>query len=450
MARILPSDYLAALSAPTRRPEAQVLVYYGPSETELDITRWVGALSVSLTEEHRAGRAVLDIANPRGLFDPIGGQAYAGALVEDTRVAIRLGYNGSLHPAFTGRTAWGRMRYERGEAESIEVTCFDMGKHFWQQQITSTLYENQQANDIVGDLFTTYGGLGAGALDLAALDYPIAQVQFVEENLMDAGLMCLQPKMYRLYFDHAGTLRSRPATALASSSWDYDGARIEWLGHEWADPAVNKVIVTGRTLGPQETAGEESRWAQCINYQTRAQRTTTTWFVPFPSGYVYTRNRVVLTYNPWGMVERIGIYSEDRDGVVVLARHRAAPLGSTISFDLYGRPTTLATPVVTGSAQDDALIARYGEVIEEIENPLVQSADDANALAQEVLRVAKWYRYRPRLRVPCNLAHEPGDRITAHNPRTGQTHALYVREVTHRCARGREAATELACLLIQE
>ena len=168
MARALPADYLAALEAPTRRPEAQVLVYYGASETELDITRYVGSLSVSLTEGHRAGRALLDIANPRGLFDPIGGGAYADALAEDTRVVIRLGHNGSVHTAFTGRVARGRMRYQRGEAEALEITCFDMGKRFWRQQITSTLYEEQQANGIVSDLFTTYGGMSGRDLEAAA------------------------------------------------------------------------------------------------------------------------------------------------------------------------------------------------------------------------------------------------------------------------------------------
>jgi hypothetical protein len=450
MARTLPAEYLAALSAPTRRPEAQVLVYYGPSQTELDITRYVGSLSVSLTEEHRAGSAVLDIANPRGLFDPIGGGDLAGALAEDNRVVVRLGYGGTVETAFTGRVAWGRMRYERGEAEAIELTCFDLGKRFWRQQITSTLYQNEQANAIVADLFTSYGDMDAGDIDLAALDYAIEQVQFVEENLMDARLMCLQPKTYRLYFDHAGRLRSRPATAPETSSWDYDGRQIAWLDYEWTDPTVNKVIVAGRTLGVQENAGPEVRWARCTDYATRLARSSTSWSVPFPSGEVYTANRVVLTDNPFGVVRRIGIYSEDRNGVVVLAKTQPIGASAYVGFDLYGKPTSVATPVVSGGAQDDALIARYGEVIEEIENPLIQTDEDADALAQDVLRVAKWYRYRPRLRVPCNLAHEPGDRISATNPRTGQTHALYVREVCHRYARGAQCATELACLLIQE
>jgi hypothetical protein len=347
------------------------------------------------------------------------------------------------------------MRYQRGQAETIEVTCLDMGKRFWKQQITSTLYESLQANDIITALFTVYGEMEASDISLASMDFVIDKVQFIEENLMDAGLMCVQPKAYRLFFDYAGVLCSKITVAPDASSWDYDGREVEWLEYSWQDPTVNKVLVAGRTLDPVEIQGPEVKWGWMDNWVLPLTTHVKTFYKAFPPpsdtfGGTYAANRAVLTDSGGNSVGALWVSKEDRDGCWISAvSSKYQPFGfAYIGFDIYGKDTSLSTSVLMGSAKDDPLIAKYGEIIEEIENPLVQTTEDADFLAAATLRIALWYRYQPKLRVPCNLVHEPGDRITAFNPRTGQTHSLYIREITHRHARGTEASTELSCLLI--
>ncbi len=449
MGEVVSAAYKALARAKHRRPTLRAVAYYGTDYSqELDITQWLTGAQVSYSLEHEASTGQLTLLDKDGMFDPLTSGAYSQVLAEHNKVKVWMGYSDQVYQVFTGLIAAGSVSYQAGRPDVITVPLWDMGKTFWEQRVTSDLYQGEGVNDILTSIFVSKGGMAAGDIDLAGQTYNVAQIQFIDEVLMDIGGMLMLPNLYRLYFNYEGKLVSRGSEAPGTSSWDYSGNEVELVGYEWDDPTVNRVVVTGRNLEPAKQYGEEVMW-----YEVHAdvlQRDSWTWvrmkWEERTEGVEYSECRVEAapgnTRNDewWAKVQ--GPYYYDWG----VAWRFPSSRDDTLHAYFYGKRVSYYVPRVQGQAEDAALVAKYGAIVEEIDNPVMQDAASCATLAEAILEREKAYRYRMTIRVVQNLSHEPGDRITFQHPRSGAVIAAQVLRVTHTTMVGGECATELDLL----
>lgn len=257
MARSLSSTYQSYAQGRTRRPT--LFVYIDHDGGTFDASQYVTAASASFSLEHEASEARLSILDRDGMFDPLTSGEYAHVFDENNRVVIKMGYGDEVYNVFTGRIPSGKVFYQAGRPDVMTVPVFDMGKNLWPMRVTSDLYQTQQVNDILTDVFTGKGGVDAGDIALAAQSYPVEQIQFVDEPIMDIGANLMMPSLYRLFWDYDGKLVSKAPAPPESSSWDYSLGDVVLVSHQWDDPTVNKVIVWGRNLEPERQLGPEEQ-----------------------------------------------------------------------------------------------------------------------------------------------------------------------------------------------
>ncbi|HOF86850.1 MAG TPA: hypothetical protein PLZ36_01930, partial [Armatimonadota bacterium] len=314
MAQSLSASYQAAMAAAVRRPLVTVTAY--PGGDARAITAAVAAWSVERQRGTRAGTATLTVANPGGAYGPGGGAPCAGWLAPGTRVTIRQGLRTAAGdetlPVFTGAVQVAETAYRRGDDELLTVHLLDGAGRFCHQEIISPLYQQVQANDIVSALFTTYGGMDASAIQLAAADYLVPRVQFVEEALMDAGHLLMQAARRRLFFDADGVLRSAPLAPPAAPQWTIGAREIMQVTDAWAPPPATRCTVTGRTQASQRQVGEEVLWQEVTvsGYQFGAMVN-----VPFtPAGAVYEEVRLEPV-TPLAAFEQVALYGVTGEGI---------------------------------------------------------------------------------------------------------------------------------------
>ncbi len=468
MARSLGAAYTAMVGDRTIRPTCRVYVYYGEGPTELEITSYVQEVTCTYSFDHEAGRADISVVNDRGIFDPVGG-SLAAALAENNKVVIKAGLGNEVFSIFTGRLASGSVDYGPLPSSILRVTAYDMGKTLWEKRITSDVFEAAEVNDILTAILTDECGVAPDNINLAPQSYEVEQIQFVDEVAMDVGLMLMQPNDYRLYWDYDGNIVSKANAAPGTSSWDYDGRHVMRESYEWDDPAANKVVVLGRNGETTESLGEEVLFGYMLGDILRHGRTLNgIHWADVTGGQVYRECRLAKNTDPavgkgdshsdawWTAVfadhAEPWTDEEEYSETVKTAGDGIAPgvrwlcPGSDdhyLQASVYGKPITSTTPRVNGSDEDTDLIAQYGEVLLEIDNPVIQTDEDAATVAAAVLARIKNSRYRPTITVLQNLTHEPGDRITYVSKLTRAVVAAQVERVTHRIVLGQEASTTL-------
>lgn len=434
----LSQSYISALAAFVRRPVARVFCFSGGVEHELsdDLISW----ELERVSEHAAGQATLSFASPAGQYSP--GGLRGDWLVPGTRVWVQLGLRTADRTeavtVFTGEVEEATVRYRRLEGEVIDVRLLDRAGRFLRQQLTSPLYVGQQANDIVRDLFTSFGGLEPGEISLDVADYIIPQLQFVEETLYDAGMLALQAAGRRIFFDATGILRSAPLGVPATANWELsDGNTLLWVRETAGKPTATRVLVTGRLGDPVRQVGEETLWEEVTASDYDGAIMVEVPFRPAGALYEDIRLEVVTELAP---TEQVALYRQSDTGITVRV---VSPGGRAIIFRCLGRQVYYTTPYVTGTAVDAELMARFGERSAEYCNPAVATDADAQALAELLLDEARRAQFSVEL---CLLTHpgiEPGDLLAWPHPRTADVLQILVMSVTHRGGRGMAETTRV-------
>jgi hypothetical protein len=457
--RILDPAYEATLIEKAREATFQVEVYSGAAWR--DITDDVKNIRLTQPEEARPAEARLEVENPEGKYDPTRTYAVtwpaavAQYLARRNPIRIHLGGRAGgvdyLYDAFTGIIATGGGDYQRGEAETVALQAFDNSLRWGKQDITSPVYEAWDANDILKDLFVRYAGLAdPGDFNLAAINYQIRRIQFVEETLMDAGRLLMQVGDHRLFCDYDGRLRSAaPSASKPAYDYAYTGEWVERVGLEWQLPQVNTVVVLGRELEPVLTLGAQVAFATIAMWLYGEGRKTAV-VVKFPEGERYINCQPDLP--PFRMMyadrdvlwERV--YEDEKE---VKFQFWCAGAGNSVVMNIVADTAAYVVPQVSGFAQDAAGYAADGRLPLEITNPCLQFDADCQWLADTLLARQAWYETQIKLRVPMNLKHELGDTIMLSNPRTGDDLWLYVRAISHGVKRGTASYTELDCLMEQ-
>jgi len=439
----LSNTFTAAMAASVRRPVARVVCFPGGEERELsgDLISW----EVERVAEHTAGQASLTFASPEGRYRA-GGER-GEWLLPGTRVQLQLGLmtdaGAEVFTVFTGEVEEATARYRRMEGEVLDVRLLDRAGRFLRQQLTSPLYTGESANDILHDLFTSFGGLSAEEIALAPVDYQIPRLQFVEETLFDAGMLVLQAAGQRIYFDAQGMLRSMPLAVPATISWYLpDGNTLLWARETTGKPAATRVLVTGRLGDPTRQVGEEVLWEEVTASDYDGAIMVEVPFRPAGALYEEIRLEVVTALAP---TEQVVLYRQSATGITVKV---VSPGGRAITFRCLGRQVYYTTPYVTGTATDAVLTERFGERTAEYSNPAVASDADAEVLAELLLAEARRAQFSVEL---CLLTHpgiEPGDLLAWTHPRTGETLQLLAKGVTHSGRRGMAETTRVTATVV--
>jgi|GEM_PF-3588541 len=452
---LVSAAYKGYAQSSLRRPTLRAYAYWNDPEEVLDLTPWLQSASCSFCLEHEASEGEIIILDKDGRFDPLANGTYAQVFAEHNKVEIYMGYSDEVYKVFTGRIASGSAHYEAGKADEITVPLLDMGKSFWDMKVSSELYTNEYVNTILTDIFTSKGNLTEDEITLAAGEYLVDKIQFIDETLMDIGWMLMSPNFYRLYFNYNGHLVSRPSTPSNISRWDYSLNDVRIVDYEWGDPTTNKVIVKGRNLAPERQLGESEDFLEVEadlfvksdGTSDHHAKTLLFKWEEWTDGDVYEDITIRKleggdshTDEWWAKV--MGPFYYENGFAFAFPGSGDDTLGAIFT----GKLVSYLVPRVTGEAKDQTLIDKYGEIVTEIDNPIIQDNADAAALAQDYLDRAKSYRYQMTLEVVQNLSHEPGDRITFPHPRTGETINCQVLRVTHKTAIGGEATTILEVL----
>lgn len=429
-----------------------------------DMTRLIERVQIQGPSWDRAGSARLTVTNKGGEFDPLVSEwawsdtgeplGYKGALglfAENKVVQISRWWGGNKEPVFYGLIAKGSAGYERNSKESLEIQAIDRSKNFMERKVTTQLYENMQANDIVRHAFTNYGGLLETDIELAALDYLIPQVQFVDETLMDVARIALAPKGYRVYFDARGKLISVPPPA-GQPVKEYR-SRVRAIQSEWGDAGLpNKVVVYGRTLDLFEPVLEE----QAIGTWTGR---TGLWCGWAEVTAWYSADHKMKAKDPrlggtdlgggWfacGNVTQARIVSVADYYCVVQVYNREATWNSgEYSFTIYAKPLGTAVPgVILAEAEDElAIAAQSGEVVEEIEDLPIHTYETAKALADLMIQQYGWLRRQVTAEIVGGVPDRGGDIVRIYNARAGTSHDIFVTEASARYERGKADIVEI-------
>ncbi len=446
MAQQLTETYRAAMAQPVRRPRVVVTAY--PQGTPCDPSADLVACGTERTWEQQAGTATLTVANMNGRYDPSGLSGRETWLAVGTRVEIAHGLvtdaGVETLPVFTGEVESVTANYRRGEGETLTVRLLDLAGRFAQQECTTRLFSNTPVNDIVQELFTTLGGLPGAQLWLDPVAHTVAQAQFVEETLMDAGALLMQAVGRRLYFDAGGVLRNGPLAPAAIVDWPL-GDSDDYLAFtfDYGRPSASRVVVTGALQAPVCQLGSVVMWQEVTvsnyNYGTTVD-------VPFhPSGAKFTDVTVtpVTTLAP---TEQVVLYSVNGDSITVKV---LSPGGRTITFQCSGRQVYYTTPHIATTVDDPNLIALcgYGRV-REVTNAFVDTQDAADTLATTLLAHLWAERLRVTVRLRAHPGIEPGDVLQVTNPRTGAAVKLHAMTVGYTCRRGAEEYTTVDGVLL--
>jgi hypothetical protein len=434
MARQLTDTYLAAMDAPVRRPVLQVLVY--PDGEEQDISGDVIGWRCERHYAHRGGTATLTVANPQGRYQIGAALPRGGWLAPGTGVVLRMGLATAagveLVPVFTGVVATAEASYQRGEGETLLVQLLDRTGEALQREVYTGRYADTPVNEIITQLFTGYCR-PVPPLALQPTSTRVPSLQFVADTLMDAGHLVAEAAQKRLFFDAEGVLRTAPLALPTAPSWSYpDGRAVIAVREAWDAPAATCCLVTGRTLSGERQVGEEVLWqtATVTGYEWGAMVNIA--FAPRDAVYEDIRLEVEGTLAPF---EQVVLFCTDAKGIVVKV---ISPTGRRITLNCYGKQVFYTTPNVTGQAEDDALMARFGLMLQEHANTAIADPITATVVAAHRLDVARWRRHTVTVRLLAHPGIEPGDVLRLTHPRTGQALLLLADTVTQCSRRGEE------------
>jgi len=474
--RNLPQNYLDTLAATSleRWPSCKVEVYFGGDWQ--DISAFVAGVSVTHTMEQRGGEARVRVADPNldyqrflGDVDFWSAGSADSPLREGHRIRISItNAPASLIQVFQGYIRETSETIERGAARVIELGCVDAGWKAYEQEITmgARVYTDPAYGDAVTRQVNT--------IIRAILKHP--NVGFADEDiiLVDDGAYALlewKPSTFtptqaignlldcigaRLRFDHAGKAVSCLWNPVGAPAWTYGSLSEQNLIASFEIRSrpprelANRVTAIGRKWGTGADVIEEvcigTFMCQYQGWDYGPRERNLYLFAPkdnrLPDDYIelYTDVRC----------EQVGGHVEDSTGAYYIGVYGGMPppraglvhIGwqgqcyypeDYVDVRAWGKPIQPTAGAFTATKTVSQLSAHgyIGEVT--VENDLFK---DNAACEAAATRAATWLMnemFPCSLTVPCNLCHEPGDKIRVYLPK-GSTADDYVDFilVTHR------------------
>lgn len=463
MARSLPSNYTDTLatSAVTRNPSAKVEIEYGAAWH--DVSADVISVSIAQTMENRADEAQVKLANADRLYSRLWSDQADPPTSEGHRVRVWMTNSpADLIQVFLGHIVQGSNVVKRGEPEAVSLRCMDAGRKAWLNEITMeprlgraqvlggggyrSSAANRQINAIVTAILEHSDiGFGAGDIDLAAIDYSVAEWKPGTFNPMSDIAQLLGVRHHFLRFNWEGKAVSAPIIPTGASSWTY-GAYQAYPLHvsfeeRWQEPermaSVVNVLGWEMYAMPEVYGDSEKLWEDDCYYGTGNNAFEWTsgsvaedfYFAidPLPEAY-----GDLQTKTPYGHLEDVNlvVYQGMREppyqdyGIIRVYWQGAVNPDDYVHAELWGRPRVPTGGQRTGTATNTTLSAAgYAGVVEE-NNDYVSADADCEWLAQRLVTWLANECHPATLVVPCNLVHEPGDLITVNLDKYGGAAAL--------------------------
>lgn len=428
----------AALIDPVRRPVCAVVV--DPAGVARDVTADVLAWHCERRSDQRAGTATIVLADPDARYAEL-----RPGMPVVIRRGLRTTVGNETVPVFTGEIAATDAAVLPGGRATRTLRLLDRAGRAVRTDITTPCYTNTDANAIVAALFTNYGGIAPADIALLPISPTIPRLQCVGETLMDAGVLLMQAARRRIAFDAAGRLCSAALVPTGTPAWTLDDpAQLIAIADTRQPPACTQCTVIGAMRDPQRQVGVEVLWeevtAQDYDYGITID-------VPFrPDGAVYEEIRLEVA-TPLTPYEQVALYAVRGDGITLKV---VSPAGRAITVRCYGKQVFYTTPYVTATAADPALHAAWGARRLEVDNGALHDAATAQALANDLLTLARWAQRTLTVTLLAHPGLDPGDRVQFHHPHTGETLTLLLTTVTHRATPGQEDATVIEGLVADE
>ena len=431
---------------------------------------------------------------------------------ENNIIRIEKGNDNGYTPAFYGYIGAGNSRDQRGEQILYSIRVWDRSKNFFKRKVTTPLFENQSVSYIADYIATNYMGLSASEKNLPTITDTIPTIQFIDEYIMDILYKIYQAYNYFPYFDESGVLTAKLINYNATVDYTYyqDGTdtiaankapamNIVAFDFNWDDnEIVNKVRVIGETATTEETTFPEEFMGFIQGAAGWFSKSNTFTFYFSGDKKLYCVNpRLVVKDSAgnrfFGGGESLSTAGSGKQNhcfitqkvtylVTILYSLIAAALAcvwlvtaggkgfgavfnplafvvattltiigqvSNFYYEIYAEPVGEPIPeTIVAEVEDTDLIAKYGEIELEIDNPLLDTSEKCKSLAENELQKAKWFRYEAKLTILSNMAHQVMDVIEVYNPTMKQSYKLYVREIKQHYTRGEEDLDELTCAII--
>lgn len=489
--RVVAAGYPTALATPGARPLWRVRLanHGGVFADPLDVTDHV--LSVEVTRPLRDGNsATIVLVSETGQYDPLYGLYALAVKTANAEVQIDMGEVLAGVPTYarvmTGRILSCLPRYDVGTG-GVELEVVDRVTNPWQYRVTSPYYDLTgatpafwTAHQIIQDLFERYYNFtwpGDFNLDVAGDWTLLGPAQFTDESVAVMANKLLQPKGYRFFFDYDGDASSAALIpAGPAAGWPIlgtvlahnvervtgpqdvqpDATRIRILGggtdHDMVAIGDHSVLATGNydvgfggsTRGDRSNIGGSDvyYWVKVTNqwYELWLQAAQKEIWRAYVSHVGPIRYQIgddtVATWAIAPHVHHVGASDSYHGGmdrhVANVGLQMALAVAEVVcEMDVLGHKFEVCRPQVFVQRWDDTLIATWGEIPRDIENPLVQHWNQAVVVGDQELVLAQ-LSGRPvtvdlkRL----DLRIESGDVWTIENPH-GTDFPMWVRTVNH-------------------
>jgi len=466
MARQLSQNYLDTLAATSmeRSPQCKVEIEYGGSYH--DVSADVVSASISQTMEHRAETAEVQLANASRLYSRL--WSGEGDPRADAGHRVRIWLTNSpaaLIQIFQGYIISGSNAVKRGGAEIVTLQCMDAGRKAWLGEITMEpvlgrpeptsgvirVRRNaalRQVNVLVANILKDAKvGFTDPEISLAAFDCVVFDWTPGTFNPMSDIAQLLGAKHHFLRFRYDGVAVSAPIIPEGATTWTYGAlgsnplmvsfeerwqepermaSVVNVIGHQLA--AVPELALTATKIwegdlwkentdpvkGPicvKAWKWNDSDWVNEFQFGPTDPAPTAYGgiYIVTPSGHLSDVNCVVfpgMDEPPW---EGYGLLDLYWQGTIHADDY--------VHVEVWGYLRQSSEGNYKGTATNTGLdAAGYKGVTEEQNDYLGGNPGQENADCEWLARrLATWLAnecYPATLVVPCNLVHEPGDKIT--------------------------------------
>lgn len=470
---------LSALREKLRSPRTRVLVEW--ASVDYDVTDDVVSWDFSRDLNGGLGEGTIVLQNKDGKYDPLGGAS--GDFLTDPAIwkidaGFRVGGTNYFVRRFTGKVSFGRARYSRGDTPTVSIPLLDRGKRCARQKVTTEKIEDDTQKVVFRALLVDEGKFADGDLldaGTAAWDDADHEItcQFEQEYLLEALNKVAQAGRRHFYFDADGKALTRDFLADLSpqSDWDLPLIETESLEIEPSDPSATVVQVSGRDLLPIKIVGGREDFAQRrgVTYPASIPGWLKTMnafeAIPQSGDISYKDYEVESAEDTSSVLDRVTIgwpgdtnligyvakatvdawltsdftlgeppADEKTLGVklsVVFKKKNppdanpswpAPPPGAagTIGWNVSGSVIKTVVPYVWTEARNRDDVDVYGEVVRNLENPLIWQKQDAQEVADYELAVIEWSKRRVAISLASgNPALDLGSLVTGWHKRLG-------------------------------
>jgi len=215
--------------------------------TPMDVSAIVRSLRVSDTLERRPSEATVEFSRKTEEWsDPF---VASSPLAAGGRLSISMGERGGvLTRIFDGEIVGGSTSSEDPVAHG-PLRAVGGYHTWWRRPITSGVYSSEDSDDIIDDLFQTWGNLGAEDFDLPGDGITLRRLQVVERTLMDVAYDIYAPAEHVPWWD---PVRRKLATLSSTIPVTADLILSNHLrGHlsmGWNAPEATRIYLHGGTL----------------------------------------------------------------------------------------------------------------------------------------------------------------------------------------------------------